>query len=79
MITSPAHAIELLGGPTAVSRRINRPFTTVASWATRQSIPIDVWGELVEVAAEARIKGFSYEAIAKAHALSPAPKRKRAA
>lgn len=78
-IKTPADAIELLGGRRVVSQRIGRPFTTVASWVVRQSIPIEVWAELVEFASEKRIKGFTYEAIVKAHAQSPAPKRKAAA
>lgn len=68
MITSPSHAIELLGGPKAVADLTNRPFTTVASWASRQSIPVDAWSGLIDLANEKQVEGFTYEALAKAHA-----------
>lgn len=71
MINSPSHAIELLGGPTALSRRMDRPFTSVASWGARQSIPIEEWPRLVELAAEQGVEGFTYEALVEAHAKYP--------
>lgn len=68
MIDSPSHAIELLGGAKAVAAHIRRPATTVASWRDRQSIPVEVWAALIGIASESRIKGFTYEALAAAHA-----------
>lgn len=75
MLTSPAHALELLGGAKAVSDRTGRPFTTVASWASRQSIPLDSWPCLIDMAAEKSVVGFSYEALAKAHVAAEKPSR----
>jgi hypothetical protein len=78
MITSPSHAIELLGGVKVVSHHTKHPFTTVASWASRQSIPVKVWSALIELAKEKRIKEFTYEALVRAHAgVANRPSRKR--
>ena len=80
MMNSPSHAIELLGGGSgpkavrAVADHIGRPFTTVASWATRQSIPVDMWPQLIEMAAEKGTEGFTYEALVQAHAKVKADK-----
>ena len=81
MITSPAHAIELLGGSRAVAGRISRPLTTVSSWASRQSIPVDVWALLIEFAREKAVDGFDYETLTRAHAgaVTKLPRSKRAA
>lgn len=68
MINSPSHAIDLLGGSKAVSTRIERRLTTVASWRARQSIPVDVWPALIDLAHEKRVEEFTYEALVKAHA-----------
>lgn len=68
MITSPSHAIDLLGGVNAVSRAIGRRYTTVDSWARRGSIPSKVWPQLVNMAQEHKVEGFTYEALAQAHA-----------
>jgi len=72
MISSPQNALELLGGYRVVADRISRPYTTVASWGTRQSIPPSVWSRLVEFAAEKGVADFTYEALAKAHAQNEA-------
>lgn len=68
MITSPSHAIELLGGYRAVAEGVTKPHTTVSSWASRQSIPVDAWPKLIELARERGIDGFTYEALVAAHA-----------
>lgn len=68
MLTSPSHALELLGGPLPVSGRLNRKYTTVSSWAARQSIPPEVWRDLVELAREGGVEGITYESLALAHA-----------
>jgi hypothetical protein len=67
MLSSPSHAIKLLGGAKVVASRVSRPYTTVSSWASRQSIPASAWSELIEFAKEKEIEGFTYEALAKAH------------
>lgn len=68
MITTPSHAIELLGGHKAVAERLSKPVTTVASWVERQSIPVETWPKLVSLAKEKSLKGFTYEAMVHAHA-----------
>ena len=72
MINSPSHAIELLGGRKAVAGLIERPLTTVASWETRASIPVDVWPQLIKLANKKHLDGFTYESLALAHAV-PVP------
>lgn len=67
MLAYPSDAITLLGGKHAVSARTKRKLTTVASWGDRDSIPVEAWPQLIEFAQELRLKGFTYEAIAKAH------------
>jgi hypothetical protein len=67
MIETPSQAIGLLGGAAAVSERTKRPLTTVASWVSRESIPVDAWPELIEMARGGDIKGITYETLAKAH------------
>lgn len=68
MMETPSNAIALLGGVRVVADHISRPYTTVASWAARQSIPSGVWPKLVDFAREKGVEGFTYEALAKAHA-----------
>lgn len=68
MIDTPSRALALLGGAKAVADSIKRPVTTVASWAARESIPVDVWPELVALAAQNKVAGITYEAMTLAHA-----------
>lgn len=68
MIGSPSGAIKLLGGHKAVSNETGRKLTTVASWCAREAIPIEAWDELIAMAADKGIDGFSYEALVRAHA-----------
>lgn len=68
MITSPSHAIELLGGPKVVADRLKVPYTTAASWSQRDSIPTIFWPALVEFALEKEIEGFTFKAMALAQA-----------
>jgi len=68
MLTSPAHAIELLGGPLPVSAHLKRRYTTVSSWAARQSIPPQVWPRLVDLAQAKEVGEITYETLALAHA-----------
>ena len=78
MIISPSQAIELLGGHKSLSGRIHRPLTTVASWVRRDSIPIEVWSKLIDLAKARGVEGVTYETLARAHAPDRASKRKRA-
>jgi len=78
MINSPSHAIELLGGSKILAGLIERPLTTVASWDTRSSIPVDVWPRLIKLANEKRLDGFTYESLALAHAVPVRAEQKRA-
>ena len=66
----PSRLIELLGGPKSVSDRLGKPLTTVASWASRESIPSKVWPDLIAFAREGKISGITYETLVDAHALS---------
>lgn len=75
MIQSPAHALELLGGPKVVAPTLKRGVTTVASWGARQSIPVEVWPDLVALALEKGLDGYTYEALVRAHP----PRKRRAA
>ena len=68
MIEAPSTAIDLLGGVRAVSESIERPLTTVASWVSRESIPIEAWPALIKLAARLGVAGVSYETLALAHA-----------
>jgi hypothetical protein len=72
--TSPAQAIDLLGGYRLVASALKRPLTTVASWFTRNSIPVEAWPSLIRLAKSRKIGGFTYEALAQAHAKAKAIK-----
>ena len=74
MFTSPAQIIEKLGGTGTVAALLNKPYTTVHSWQQRDWIPPRVWPEIVEAARERRVKGLTFEALAKL----PRPKKARA-
>jgi hypothetical protein len=78
MITYPADAIEQLGGPSAVTRQLGLPYTTVHSWWFRQSIPVHMWPRLVAVAADLGVPGLTYDALIAAHTIKK-PRRKRKA
>ncbi len=76
MIDTPAHAIELLGGFRPVTDHLGVPYTTVASWATRQSIPASMWVRLIEFAKEKNVEGFTADALLKAHVDAPKAKER---
>lgn len=78
MIHSPSHAIELLGGSRSVSAFAGRPITTVASWAARESIPVDAWPKLIDMALTRNVEGLNYETLTHLHA-NKAPKAPRRA
>lgn len=79
MISSPSEAIQLLGGWKAVSDRINRPLTTVASWATRDSIPVKEWPAVIKLAEAEGRDDITYETLTHAHAKAAKPRKRRAA
>jgi hypothetical protein len=79
MFSSPSEAIALLGGHKILSGRIQRPLTTVASWATREAIPVEVWSKLIDLAKARGVEGVTYETLARAHAPARPGKRKRRA
>ncbi len=74
MITTPSSAIDSLGGAGAVAAETNRKYTTVSSWHARESIPIDVWPELIAMAAGAGVEGITYQTLAEAHTKAKADK-----
>jgi hypothetical protein len=78
MIASPADAIDRLGGPKVVTDRLGLSYTTVHSWAYRQSIPVEIWPRLVEIAKETGVTGLTFDALVQAHAMHK-PRRKRKA
>jgi hypothetical protein len=79
MINSPAHAIERLGGVKALRVSLKKHLTTVASWETRNSIPVAWWPKLISLAETQGLEGFTYEALALAHAKAKSPRRRKAA
>lgn len=78
MLDTPSKAIELLGGPKIVADHTSRPFTTVASWGARQSIPVEAWSSLIDLAQAKGVEGFTYEALAQAHAQRSGRKQRAA-
>lgn len=68
MITTPASAIDLLGGAGVIASATKRKYTTVSSWHARQSIPVDVWPELITLADSKGVEGITYQTLAEAHA-----------
>ena len=62
-----------------MSGRLDRKYTTVSSWATRQSIPIEEWPNLAELAREQNIAEVTVEALALAHVKAKSPAKGEAA
>ena len=63
--------IQCLGGATALAEQLRIPMTTVASWKQRQSIPVEHWSRLIEIASD-RGLNFSYEQLLHVHTAAPA-------
>ena len=63
--------VEGLGGATALAEQLGIPMTTVASWKQRQSIPVEHWSRLIEIASH-RGLDFSYEQLVHIHTAAPA-------
>jgi hypothetical protein len=64
----PAELIDDLGGAAFVAKEIGRPVTTVASWKSRKSIPVDQWSSLIKLARQEKLENVTYEKIALLHA-----------
>jgi hypothetical protein len=63
--------IQCLGGATALAEQLGIPMTTVASWKQRQSIPVEHWPRLLEIATSQGID-LSYEQLVHIHTAAPA-------
>lgn len=59
--------IEDCGGAAEVAKARGKPYSTVASWKDRNSIPIDEWPGLLELAHQRGIDDASYEALVMMH------------
>lgn len=59
--------IAKLDGASAVAKLLQLPATTVASWKSRESIPVDRWSEIVEIARERGLDGVTYEQLVRMH------------
>jgi hypothetical protein len=59
--------IDACGGATKVAKVRNLPLSTVASWKARNSIPVDEWPALLELARQCEIEGVSYETMVLMH------------
>ena len=77
MITTPASAIDLLGGPGVIASATKRKYTTVSSWHARQSIPVDAWPELIAMAEGKGVEGITYQTLAEVHAKAKAERTTR--
>lgn len=58
---------DAFGGPAALGRAIDVNPSTASEMKRRQSIPVEHWELLVTSAKTLRIKGVTYEALAKMH------------
>jgi hypothetical protein len=69
-----------LGGMTAVAAALSLPFTTVASWKARDSVPSSYWPPLIDLAQKAKVRGLSFKRLSElAAAQSGRRARSRAA
>lgn len=62
--------IDKLGGSTAVAAVLNVPATTVASWKSRKSIPVEHWAQLLGIARERGHADWDYAALVGLHTSS---------
>jgi hypothetical protein len=61
---SVSEILETLGGSTAVAAALDLPFTTVASWKARSSIPVPYWKPLAEAARQRGVRGLTVDVLA---------------
>ena len=59
--------IEACGGSSKVAKARNMPLSTVASWKARNSIPVDEWPAMLDLARQCEVEGASYEAMVMMH------------
>lgn len=59
--------IDAIGGSTKVAKVRDLPLSTVASWKARNSIPVDEWPALLNLARQCEVEGASYEAMVMMH------------
>lgn len=64
---SASEVIDALGGSTAVASLLGLPATTVASWKSRNSIPVPHWPALISAGKDQKVEGLSYEALVSIH------------
>lgn len=67
--------IEALGGSAAVSIARQLPYTTVASWKARGTIPAREWPGLVKLARERGTRGVTLQKLAELHPAKPRARR----
>jgi hypothetical protein len=60
-----AKIIDELGGSTALASALALPATTVASWKSRASIPVQHWPALITRAKAMDVKGITFETLGK--------------
>lgn len=64
---SVSDILEKFNGASAVAKILHLPTSTVASWKSRNSIPVDHWSELVEAARQRGIDDLTYEKLVNLH------------
>ena len=64
---SVSDILDKMDGASAVAKILHLPTTTVASWKSRNSIPVDHWTGLVEAARERGLDGLTYEQLVTIH------------
>ena len=62
---SASDFIDALDGSTAVAALLDLPATTVASWKSRNSIPVQHWSALIQSAEAKGVAGITLETLAK--------------
>jgi hypothetical protein len=63
--------IEALGGSTSVAQLLQLPMTTVASWKSRNSLPIIRWSVLLNAARERGLTEWDYQRLVSIHSEQP--------
>jgi hypothetical protein len=67
MSGSVAELIDACGGPSAVGGKLQIPATTIASWKSRGSIPVNYWPDLLGAARESGVE-LSNDKLVELHA-----------
>lgn len=66
-MASVSDLIATLGGAAEVAKARGKPYSTVASWKARNSIPLDEWSGLLDLARERGVENVSYERLISLH------------